>query len=104
MDEIGRTREKNFTIQGVRGRCAPKHRNSRRETVGWYRKIARGVCSLLKWHGREHKAPGPFNFRGSAKERPGALQFAIADVFYRHLTCRAWEAHSRQPHHSIYDL
>src|SRR5205085_5412253 len=51
MDDIARTSENNFTIQGLRRRCAPKHRNSRRETAGWYRKIARGVCSLLKSHG-----------------------------------------------------
>ncbi len=24
-----------FTFEGLRGRCAPKHRNSRRETAGW---------------------------------------------------------------------
>ena len=29
--------ESNFTIEGLRGRCAPKHRNSRRETAGWDR-------------------------------------------------------------------
>src|SRR5438552_10236319 len=39
----------------------PKHRKDHRETVGWYRKIARGVCSLLKWHG------------------PGAIQMQNAD-------------------------
>src|SRR6266404_9574931 len=43
----------------------PKHRNSRRETAGWYRKIARGVCSLLKWQrpGAQRRS-GPVNCRG----------------------------------------
>ena len=50
---------KDFTIEGLRRRCAPKHRKNHRETVGWYRKIARGVCSLLKWHRPGvHDTPG----------------------------------------------
>ena len=42
--------------EGFAGGVPPKHRKNHRETVGWYRKIARGVCSLLKWRG-----PGGLN-------------------------------------------
>ena len=39
-----------------------------RETVGWYRKIARGVCSLLKWHGPGVKQlPAPLRSYSWAK-------------------------------------
>ena len=33
--EHARVPEPDFTIEGLRGRCAPKHRKSRRETAGW---------------------------------------------------------------------
>src|SRR3989442_10542952 len=44
-----------YNLRALQEVC-PKHRKNHRETVGWYRKIARGVCSLLKWHG-----PGALN-------------------------------------------
>src|SRR5213593_347149 len=55
-----------FTIQGLRGRCAPKHRNSRRETAGWDR-IDRQEVFVLCW-----KA-GPSPNVGSAKARAGSM-------------------------------
>lgn len=70
-DERAETIGNAFTIERLRRRCASKHRNSRRESAGWYlNEIARGVCSLLKWQGPEvlvdgHQADaasGPFNF------------------------------------------
>src|SRR5712691_12697497 len=61
---------KRFYIIRASQEVCPKHRKNHRETVGWYRKIARGVCSLLKWHGPGaiqvqnaqfimHNPPGP---------------------------------------------
>src|SRR5262245_20859659 len=50
----------NLQLKGLPRRCASKHRNNRRESAGWYRKIARGSCSLLKRHGPGGAiAPGP---------------------------------------------
>src|SRR5262245_39334281 len=37
------TNKPDFTIEGLRGRCAPKHRNNRRESAGWDR-IDRKRC------------------------------------------------------------
>jgi hypothetical protein len=67
----------------------PKHRNDRRETAGWYRKIARGVCSLLKWHGREVIAdgnqpdatPGLLNLQGNLTALPVGLYFIHLSLF-----------------------
>ena len=36
-DKRAGTTKPDFTIEGLRRRCAPKHRNSRRETAGWDR-------------------------------------------------------------------
>ena len=47
-----RTFEPDFTIEGLRRRCAPKHRNSRRETAGWDRVDRQEVFVLLLILGR----------------------------------------------------
>ena len=56
-----------FTIEGLRRRCAPKHRKSRRETAGWDR-IDRQEVFVLCW-----KA-GPSPNVGSAKARVGSVR------------------------------
>src|SRR3989442_6107940 len=55
-----------YNLKGLRGRCAPKHRNSRRETAGWDR-VDRQEVFVLCW-----KA-GPSPNVGSAKARAGSL-------------------------------
>jgi hypothetical protein len=61
-----------FTIEGLRWRCALKHRNSRRETAGWDR-IDRQEVFVLCWKAGPNvgsaearagsmNVPGPFNF------------------------------------------
>jgi len=47
-----RIRKRILQFKGLKKRCASKHRKNHRETVGWQRKLARGVCSLLKWSWR----------------------------------------------------
>ena len=43
-----------FTIEGLRRRCAPKHRNSHRETAGWDRIDRQGVFVLCFRQTRDH--------------------------------------------------
>lgn len=59
-----RSVRKSFTIQGLRRRCAPKHRNIRHETAGWDR-IDHQEVSVLCCHGpgAQFGVPGPQFFR-----------------------------------------
>ena len=53
-----------FKIKGLRRRCAPKHRNNRRETAGWDR-VDRQEVSVLCCHGPgRNTASRPVHFRG----------------------------------------
>jgi hypothetical protein len=47
-----------FTVEGLRRRCAPKHRKSRRETAGWL-KDTRRCLFFVEWHGPGGESFGP---------------------------------------------
>lgn len=56
-----------FTVKGLRRRCARKHRNNRRESAGWGRKITKRCLifvEMARAGSADNVLPAPFNFRG----------------------------------------
>jgi len=81
---------KDFTIEGLRRRCAPKHRNSRRETAGWDR-VGRQEVFVLCW-----KA-GPSPNDGSAKARAGSMNTPGPFNFHKSRTSLCGRVSKTQP-------
>src|SRR5439155_10771145 len=64
-DGTVRKSKTDFTINGLRRRCAPKHRNSRRETAGWDR-VDHQEVFVLCW--KAGPSPNVGSAKGSGRE------------------------------------
>src|SRR5438034_11665561 len=65
-----------FTIEGLCRRCAPKHRNSRRETAGWDR-VDRQEVFVLCWKAGPSPNVGSAKARAGSMNAPGPFNFAV---------------------------
>jgi len=69
------TTKPDFTIEGLRRRCAFKHRNSRRETAGWDR-LDRQEMFDLCWKAGPSLIVGFAKTRAGSMNTPGPFNFA----------------------------
>ena len=112
FNRAARKSETNFTIEGLRRRCAFKHRNSRRETAGWDR-VDHQEVFVLCW--KAGPSPNVGSAKGSGREvladghKPTQLPALLISRLWfnsRMSSCHGGacapppsRCNSRQPHH-----